>query len=98
MPQKLFSLTFGKNSRSAHKHQKDLHGTIMIVFKKGQDIRRRSARRLSVPPEQCLRCSEVISPHRLSFLGGTQIRTNDSHGKFMDALIIWDFPGKDWRA
>jgi hypothetical protein len=48
---KRFSLTYGKNPHSARKHQKGLHGTIMVVFKQRRDIDGRSARRLSVPPE-----------------------------------------------
>jgi hypothetical protein len=30
-----------------------------------------------------------------SFSGMTQIRTSDGPWKFMDAVAIWDFPGKN---
>jgi hypothetical protein len=33
-----------------------------------------------------------------SFPGRTQTRSSDSHGKFMVAVIIWHFTGKNWRV
>jgi hypothetical protein len=43
-------------------------------------------------------CLEAIFLMCFSFSGRTQTQTNNSQGKFMDVVIIWDFPGKGWLA
>jgi hypothetical protein len=39
----------------------------------------------------------LCGPIGVAFSGRTQTRTSDSYGKFMDTVIIWNFPGKDRR-
>jgi hypothetical protein len=33
-----------------------------------------------------------------SFSGMAQTRTSDNHGKFIDAVTIWNFPGQNWQT